>query len=398
MSSLVGDRPLSIRRSPTSQLVSHNSGNRLIFSRSSETGYQGVRKNRTSACRCRPPLPARTPRASLRTCARLLGNVTWHHDIADLAYFRWTPPTLALACGLHAFGGSDDVEELLRGERILFIGNSVVRRLVLTLLDLLRRPSCAAPVDRLRVGADPFAQEHSALDEGHGAATFYASHDRVHAASCWKYSPFRTAAAQPNIGCRDAAACSQPSTLSYTFSGTPAEPFTLAFLRGWRRAGRCAPRRQLLEPCGGGERRGAAGDDDGRGQLAGDPGRGEMLRAALQHASRRVPAFIVLSRTDVHPPLFGLGGPRRPAPGGHRVPRAREAPGSARRAAPAAAARLLPRAALAEHSDRRPRTRGAPLADSSWHCRRPGGTSCADGAERETPAPARGCVREFLRR
>ena len=69
MSSLVGDRPLSIRRSPTSQLVSHNSGNRLIFSRSSENGYQGVRTNRTSTCTCRPPLPARAPRASLRTCA-----------------------------------------------------------------------------------------------------------------------------------------------------------------------------------------------------------------------------------------------------------------------------------------------------------------------------------------
>ena len=52
MSSLVGDRPLSIRRLPTSQLVSHSSGNRLIFSRSSENGYQGVRTNRTSTCTC----------------------------------------------------------------------------------------------------------------------------------------------------------------------------------------------------------------------------------------------------------------------------------------------------------------------------------------------------------
>ena len=106
--------------------VSHNSGNRLIFSRSSGIAYQGVRKNNTSTCTCRPPLHAPALRASLRTCARLLGNVTWHYE-ADLAYFRWMPPTLALACGLHAFGGSDDVEEMLRGERILFIGNSACR-------------------------------------------------------------------------------------------------------------------------------------------------------------------------------------------------------------------------------------------------------------------------------
>ena len=306
MPSLVGDRPLSIRRSPTSRLVRDFSGNRLIFSRSSETGYQGVRKNRTSAsCTCRPPLPARTPRASLRTCSRLLGNVTWYHDVADLAYFRWTPPTLALACGLHAFGGSDDVEELLRGERILFIGNSVVRRLVLTLLDLLRRPCCAAAVDRLRVGADPFAQEHSALDEGHGAATFYASHDRVHAASCWKFSPFRTAAAQPNIGCRETAACSQSSTLSYTFSGTPAEPFTLAFLRGWRRA---VDARRAVNCSSLAARASVVVLQATTTAVDSWPAildEAAALRAALQNASRRVPAFIVLSRTDVHPPLSG---------------------------------------------------------------------------------------------
>lgn len=152
-------------------------------------------RSRTAATRADPtrpepnhtePYPNHThlaqPHKANSTAARLLnmrcsdemGNVQWWLQNSSggkppIVSFEW-PAETQLRCGFRHFGEKKDTSDLLRGQRLAFLGNSVFRRLMLTIMHLVLR-SQTLPLTGAMLGAHNLPSTAPSLQD-HGASHY----------------------------------------------------------------------------------------------------------------------------------------------------------------------------------------------------------------------------------
>mmetsp|Transcript_25315 Transcript_25315/g.76027 ORF Transcript_25315/g.76027 Transcript_25315/m.76027 type:complete len:342 (+) Transcript_25315:230-1255(+) len=181
--------------------------------------------------------------------AALAGRVDW--TVTKEKGKKVTRFTWPAGSPLRHFGGGGDVAATLRGQHVLFLGNSVTRHLVVALHALLQRKPSEPPVDAVPAASFTLRDAENSVWVGHGAASAEVRghvegvpfHNRgivddecKHAQKGLRFPGCVINCCLANRKHKDP----NSTILTYAYTGTPSEHNIRTALNNWRGKDHCA--------------------------------------------------------------------------------------------------------------------------------------------------------------
>jgi len=165
-------------------------------------------------------------------CAETIGRVQWIRGKHNMTNFMWKDSAY---CGFHRFGGGNDVEEILSGKLVLLLGNSVVRRLLLAVIELMRRDRREQDIMFLPVASrSTFVEHEDALGDGHVAARYIpTANGTVVGHLCRTSVSSNSQMSAEQLVSKGCGPCSRTTSLSYAYTDTPTEGAIHSWLLAW---------------------------------------------------------------------------------------------------------------------------------------------------------------------